>query len=134
MGKVIVIGSSGHAKVVIDILEREGRSQIVGLLDRFRERGERTLGYEILGREEDLPALASRHALSGVLVAIGDNFLRAQVAAQVAGLCPGLPFAQAIHPGAWVAKDVSIGEGSVLMAGAVVNPSSRIGRFCILNT
>ncbi|MFN0164711.1 MAG: transferase, partial [Burkholderiales bacterium] len=36
MDNVIVIGSSGQAKVVIDVVRREGRRNIVGLLDRFR--------------------------------------------------------------------------------------------------
>ena len=57
MKKIVVIGSSGHARVVVDVVENEGRLEIVGLLDRFRGVGEEALGYPILGREEDLPRL-----------------------------------------------------------------------------
>ena len=134
MEKIVIIGSSGHAKVVIDIVEREGRCEIVGLLDRYRRAGERTLGYPVLGGEDDLPSLATRHGLRGLLVAIGDNFVRSKVAARVGELCPTLPFVSAIHPGALIGKDVSVGEGTVMMAGVVVNPSCSVGRFCILNT
>ena len=52
--RVFVFGASGHAKVVIDILENEGRYKIVGLLDRYRKIGDQTLGYPVLGKEEDL--------------------------------------------------------------------------------
>ena len=134
MDSIVIIGSSGHAKVIIDIVEQEGRYKIAGLLDLDRKVGEKTLGYQILGREDDLPQLATTHAVKGAIVAIGDNFVRSRVAARVKEACPGLPFASARHPRASVARDVSVGEGTVIMAGVTVNPCCSIGRFCILNT
>lgn len=134
MDKIVIIGSSGHAKVIIDIVEQEGRYKIAGLIDRYRKVGEQTLGYQILGREEELPELTTRHALRGAIVAVGDNFIRAEVAARVGEICLDLPFLSAIHPKASIAKNVSIGEGTVIMAGVAVNPCCSIGRFCILNT
>lgn len=49
-------------------------------------------------------------------------------------VCTDLTFVSAIHPRASIARDVSVGEGTVVMAGATINPSCSIGRFCILNT
>lgn len=134
MDNIVVIGSSGHAKVVIDIVEREGRYKIAGLLDRYRKVGEQTLGYPVFGQGGDLPQLTTRHALKGAIVAIGDNFIRSKEAARVREVCPDLPFVSAIHPKASIAKSVSVGEGSVIMAGAAMNPCCSIGRFCVLNT
>lgn len=134
MNNIVVIGSSGHAKVIVDIVQQEGRYNITGLLDRFRSVGEQTLGYPILGKEEDLPELVKVHALKGAIVAIGDNFIRSKVAARIKGISPDLPFVCAIHPKASIATEVSIGEGTVVMAGASINPCSSVGRFCILNT
>jgi sugar O-acyltransferase (sialic acid O-acetyltransferase NeuD family) len=134
MDNIVIIGSAGHAKVIIDIVERDGRYKIAGLLDLDRKVGEQTLGYRILGREEDLPHLATTHAVKGVIVAIGDNYVRSKVAARAKEACPTLLFATAIHPRASVARDVSVGEGTVLMAGVTVNTCASIGRFCILNT
>lgn len=131
---IILIGSSGHAKVIIDIVEREGRYKIVGLLDRFRCIGEQTLGYKVLGKEEDLPQLAKLRALAGVIVAIGDNFVRAKVAASISEICPTLRFVHTVHPRASIAREVYVGDGTVVMAGVSVNPSCSIGRHCILNT
>jgi len=131
---IVIVGSSGHAKVIIDIVEHEGRYKIAGLLDRFRSVGEQTLGYEVLGQEEDLPQLIKSQSLSGMIVAIGDNFVRAEVAMSIAEICPALHFVHAIHPRASIAKEVVIGEGTVIMAGVSVNPSCSIGRHCILNT
>jgi sugar O-acyltransferase (sialic acid O-acetyltransferase NeuD family) len=134
MDNIVIIGSSGHAKVIIDIVQREGKYNIVGLLDRYRKIDEQTLGYRVLGTEEDLPVLMNVHSLKGAIVAIGDNFIRSKEAARVREILPELPFVCAIHPRASIATDVSIGEGTVIMAGACINPCSSVGRFCILNT
>ncbi len=134
MDNIVIIGSSGHAKVIIDIVEQEGRHRIAGLLDRCRKVGGQTLGYRVLGQEEDLPQLTTRHTLTGAIVAIGDNFIRSKVVAHVREVCPDIPWVTAIHPKACIAKDVSVGEGSVVMAGVTINPCCSIGRFCILNT
>ena len=134
MENIVIIGSSGHAKVIIDIVHQEGKYKIVGLLDRFRNMGEQTLGYPILGNEEQLPELIKAHALKGAIVAIGDNFIRSKVVARIKVISPNLPFVNAIHPKASIATDVSIGDGTVIMSGVSINPCSSIGSFCILNT
>jgi len=134
MDNIVIIGASGHAKVIIDIVNQEGKYDIVGLLDRFRDVGETMLGYPILGKDEDLPELIKSHTIKGAIIAIGDNFVRSKVATRIKEISPNLPFVSAVHPKASIAKDVSVGEGSVVMAGVSINPCSSIGRFCILNT
>ena len=134
MDKIVIIGSSGHAKVIIDIVEHEARYEIAGLLDRYRKVGEQTLGYQVLGQEEDLPQLLTSHTIRGAIVAIGDNSIRSKVTARVREVCPDLQFVSAIHPKTSIAKDVSVAEGTVIMAGVTINPCCSIGQFCILNT
>ncbi len=134
MDNIVIIGSSGHAKVIIDIIEQQEKYEIAGFLDRNREAGEQTFDYKVLGKEEDLPQLLATHAINGAIVAIGDNYVRSKVACQVRTICPDLPFVCAIHPKSTIGKNVSIREGTVIMAGVTVNPCSSIGRFCILNT
>ncbi|CAB3758474.1 transferase [Burkholderia sp. MSh2] len=134
MENIVIIGSSGHAKVVIDIVEQAGRYRIAGLIDSFRPRGEETLGYPVLGAERDLPDLVDVHGVAGLLVAIGDNHAREKVTADLAARVPGLPCVSAVHPGARIGKASTIGAGTVVMAGAVINPCSTIGDGCIVNT
>jgi sugar O-acyltransferase (sialic acid O-acetyltransferase NeuD family) len=134
MDNIVIIGSSGHAKVVIDIVRNERKYNIVGLLDRFRAAGDQTMGCPILGKEEDLPELGKLHSVKGGIVAIGDNLVRSKVVALVKEISPGFRFVSAIHPRAVIGADVTIGEGSVVMAGVTINPCSAVGRFCILNT
>ena len=134
METIVVVGSSGHAKVVLDILRCEGKYAIAGLIDSFRPAGEQILGYPVLGREEDLPRWIAAKDLRGIVVAIGDNFVRANVAGRIREIAPGLPFVSAVHPKACVAGDVSLGAGTVIMAGGAINPGARVGRCCIINT
>jgi len=134
MDNIVIIGSSGHAKVIIDIVQQEGKYKIVGLLDSYNKVGASTLGYRVLGTEEDLPELINIHSLKGILIAIGDNFVRSKLVTRVRELCPELSFVCAVHPKASIAADVSIAEGTVIMAGVSINPCCFVGRFCILNT
>jgi sugar O-acyltransferase (sialic acid O-acetyltransferase NeuD family) len=131
---VVLIGSSGHAKVVADILEREGKYTLVGLIDSFRSPGERTQDYQILGTEETLAQLVARGDVYGGLIAIGDNWKRYLMADRIKSLAPAFVFVNAIHPSAQIAASARIGEGTVVMAGAAVNSDCSIGAFCILNT
>jgi sugar O-acyltransferase (sialic acid O-acetyltransferase NeuD family) len=133
-GKLVVIGSSGHAKVVLDIAERSGSYVVAGLLDDFQSPGSSSFGYSILGAIDALPELRPANRVDALFVAIGDNWLRHQVVERLRGLAPDLPFATLIHPSAQVARGAAIGPGAVLMAGAVINSEARIGEFCIVNT
>ena len=92
------------------------------------------MGYPVLGHEDELPVLVSRLDIAGLLVAIGDNSTRQKVVERACASCPGIPFVRAIHPSATLARSAQLGEGSVIMAGAVVNPCSSIGAHCIVNT
>ena len=132
--RLIIIGSSGHAKSVIDVVEKIGTHRIVGLIDPVRLAGETVIGYPILGNEDRLPSLVAAESVTDCVVAIGDNFTRAAVADRVRALVPALRFALAVHPSAQVGRDVTLGEGCVVMAGVAINACSRIGRLCILNT
>lgn len=134
MDDIIIIGSSGHAKVVIDMVEEEGRYRIVGLLDDYRSIGEETLGYSVIGKRTDLGDRVGERLIRGALIAIGDNDARSKVADWANRCCPDLPFVTAVHPSATIGRNVSVGAGTVIMAGAVINPCCSVGRFCVLNT
>lgn len=134
MKNIVVVGSSGHAKVVLDIIEKQGIYKVAGLIDAFRPVGDKTLGYSIIGTEIDLPKIIDEYHIHGFIVAIGDNFIRSKVSKNIQELCQKLTAVSAIHPSAQIGLQTIIGKGSVVMAGVVVNPSCEIGQFCILNT
>jgi len=131
---VVVVGCSGHARVVLDAIEEADSYCIVGLLDAFKLPGTELLGYKTIGLEEDLLPLLSASVCDCAFVAIGDNWKRRGVVERLKQTAPNVSFATVIHPTAHVARGVQIGPGTVIMAGASVGTGCRIGAFCILNT
>lgn len=132
--KIAIVGASGHGRVVLDVLEKQGQYEVVGFADARRPVGESEMGVPILGNEDALLALARAGEIDGYIVAIGDNAVRAQVVERIRGEAPELALVSAVHPGAEVGRDVTIGAGTVVMAGVCINPCARIGDGCILNT
>ncbi|MBI4874088.1 MAG: acetyltransferase [Acidobacteria bacterium] len=132
--RVVVIGASGHARVVIDILRCQNRHEVVGLLDSFKPLETRCAGCAVLGTVQDLEGLVRHSRVDAGVVAIGDNWTRGRIVAELRAAVPEFPFVNAIHPSAQIARDAVLGPGTVVMAGAVVNPGCRVGEFCIVNT
>ena len=132
--RVVIVGCSGHARVVVDILEQENRCHIVGLLDSVKPPGTEVLGYQVIGSDEDLPALVAGQICDGIIVAIGDNWVRCRMVARIKQMLPEIRFVTAVHPSAQIAMSSSVGPGTVIMAGVVVNPGCHVGESCILNT
>lgn len=130
---VLIIGSSGLSKVIIDIFEKEGKYQISGLVDDFRNIGEETLGYNVVGKVDDLPDLLSNNTFCEIFIAIGDNWNRQKVMNRVLEIIPNIDFVSAIHPSVQIGKNVKIGKGVVIMAGAIINSDTDIGDFAIIN-
>jgi sugar O-acyltransferase (sialic acid O-acetyltransferase NeuD family) len=130
MRPIWIIGAGGHAKVVIDTVRALGTIDVRGVLDDDPLR----LGTDVLGvpvRGEASLESIDRFGVEQAIIAVGSNRARAALARRLAGR---LSWATAIHPTACLSRDVSIGEGTVVFAGAVVQPSSVVGRHVILNT
>lgn len=130
----MVVGASGHARVILDILRSEDRYEIVGLIDSFKSAGTELAGFQVLGNEAFLVESFHRGNIQGAVVGIGDNSIRSRITANLSTAMPDLPFYAAVHARATVSPDSTIGPGTVVMAGAVVNPGCTIGSGCIINT
>ncbi len=129
--KIFVFGASGHAKVVIDILERlPGVKVAFAVDDASGAKGRSLCGYDIIGGRDAL--LAQHKQATAGIVTIGENAARCEVAAWL--IAQGIKLANAIHPAAMLAHRVSIGEGTVIMAGCAVNSDTAIGANVIVNT
>ncbi|MEK9627549.1 MAG: acetyltransferase [Nitrospinota bacterium] len=134
MKKIVLFGSGGHAKVIADIIEKESRCKICGIIDPQKSIGSKILGYPVLGTENELPNIIKKFCIDGGIIAIGDNWKRHLIAQIVLKLAPEFKFFSTIHPSAQIAKQVTLGKGTVVMPGAVINPGTKIGEFCIINT
>ena len=134
MQNVIIFGASGHGSVVLDCLEKEGKYNVVGFVDSFKQKGTSINGYQVLGSEIDLPFLIDRFNIVGGIVAIGDNWIRKLIVDKIFKIVPNFSFINTIHPKAILGKDILLGCGNVFMPGAIVNANSIVHDFCIINT
>lgn len=125
--KIFVFGASGHAKVVIDILERLSGTKVVFAVDDATRPA--LCGYDVINRDT---LLARRPEVSAGIVTIGANATRCDIAAWLAAR--EFKLASAIHPASILARRVAVGEGTVIMAGCVVNSDTAIGASVIVNT
>lgn len=117
MRRIVIIGASGHGKVVADIA-RQYYEQIDFLDDDPKS--------NTLGPVSDYVNYLDRD----FFVAIGNNEIREEVTKKL----KGAKIVSLVHKNAVVANDVIIGEGTVVAAGAVINPGTVIGKGCIINT
>lgn len=112
-------GAGGHAKVIIDILEKN-KITIAGLFDN----------QEVIYKFLDYQVYAAKDGVfSPLIIAIGDNKTRKKVARDLS-----VEFGKAIHASAIISDRANIGDGSVVMQGAVVQSCAHIGQHCIINT
>ncbi len=130
--RVIIWGASGHALVVADIM-RLVSYEVVGFLDDLNSERHKTefCGSVILGGREQLDSLREQN-VDQLILGFGDCQARLKLSDLVRR--KGFSLARAIHPRSVVAMDVMVGEGSVIAAGAVVNPASCVGENVIINT
>ena len=125
----LIIGAGGHGKVIADIMLCQGM-RILGFLDDNPPViGQQIFGFPVLGNGKKL----ADFDLDGVIVGIGDNTIRRAIVQRME-LDYTPPWITVLHPKATVANSVQIGVGTVIMAGAVVNPDTVLGKHTIINT
>jgi sugar O-acyltransferase (sialic acid O-acetyltransferase NeuD family) len=132
--KIVIFGASGHAKVCIDIFERLGGHEIIGLLDAKKAKGLTVFERPILGGMDKISDLIKHYPSLKFFVAIGDNWSRFQVVRGIMKIHPKATFINAIHPNAIIGKGVKLGHGVMIMAGSIVNADSSLEDFTIVNT
>lgn len=128
MSSIAILGGGGHGRVVADCSEACGYKRV----DVFDDDARQTMSgpFAIAGTGADLLARCTDY--DDVVVAIGNNIVRAdrQGALQAAGANMGV----LIHPKATVSRHATLGPGTVVFAGGVVNIGAELGRAVIINT
>lgn len=129
MKTLAVLGASGHGKVVADAAMAAGWEAIEFFDDNWPGL-QAAGGWPIVGRTHDL--LERMCKLDGIIVGIGDCRVRAEKHAML--VARGAKLIVVVHPMAWLSSRSSVGIGTVLMAGSVVNVGAVLGEACIVNS
>ena len=130
--RLILIGAGGHARSCIDVIEQQGQYQIAGLIGMPDEVKTQHLGYAVIGTDNDLPELTKTYQYALITVGqIQTAEHRIRLYHQAIQLGFQLPII--IAPTAHVSRHATLGEGSIVMHGAIINAGARVGNNCIIN-
>ena len=132
--KIVIIGGGGHAKVVVDAIKCSGKFDIHGIIDPNLEKGVSVLGVPVLGSDDILAEIFKREVKCAFIGigSIGDCCVRKKIYDNLKRIGFRLPVIS--HPKAVIAEDVELGEGTLVVAGAIINPGAKIGKNVIINT
>ncbi|EJQ64911.1 acetyltransferase [Bacillus mycoides] len=126
--KLLIIGASGHGKVIADIALKMNKWQSIAFLDD-NENVKSSMGIEIIDKSTSISKYIDDYDF---FVGIGNNAIREKIQRQLEAEEASIPVL--IHPSAIIGEQVYLEAGTVVMAGAVINCCTNIGKGCIINT
>jgi sugar O-acyltransferase (sialic acid O-acetyltransferase NeuD family) len=132
--RILLFGGGNQVHYTLDIIEKENKYDVVGIIDSVHEIGADRYGYKVLGRQENLIDIVEKYNIDAGIITIGDNWSRFKVHQSIMEQMPSFEFVNAIHPSVVIGKNVQLGFGVVMMAGVIVNPLSKIGNFTFFAT
>jgi sugar O-acyltransferase (sialic acid O-acetyltransferase NeuD family) len=125
----VIIGYSGHAYVILDILLSDNYN-IIGYCDN-EYKAENPFHLQYLGTENDKSILSNIEKCN-IFIGIGNNKIRSQIFEKLIKRKINCPIA--IHNRSTISQYAQVGSGSVIMAGAIINAMAQIGNAVICNT
>jgi len=132
--KAVILGAGGGGKVYLDNLRscpEAGTVEVIGFIDDNPDlQGRQVLGIPVLGSYTQLPELASRHNIEGILVAYSERLMRLREERFNQCRELGLKPINIIHPSSVIAPSVSIGEGVLIGRGVLIELEVKIGDNC----
>lgn len=134
MKKIIILGSGGHARSVLDTLKQFNSFEVIGILDKEEQIGKVLDGIPIRGTDQDMRKYYDQgieYLFIGV-GSIGNTELRKKLYEQA--LAIGFKFPIIIDSTAIIGDKVIVEEGTYIGKGSIVNVGSYIGKQCIINT
>ena len=126
--KLLIIGASGHGKVVADIAIKMNKWSSVEFLDDNTTLNT-VMGLNVIGTSGDMLNYIDEYEM---FVGIGNNAIRRRIYEKLKS--DGATIPTLVHPNAAIGSEVTIESGTVVMAGVVINCCTKIGQGCIINT
>lgn len=131
---LVLLGAGGHARVLAALVQAV-RHSMLGVCDpRLAADGvTRWENLDVLGDDRAIHSMSpDRVALVLGIGQLATGNLRQRI--YIAWRARGYDFPVLVHPSAWIAPGVVLGEGVQVMAGVVVQPGCEIGENSIINT
>lgn len=134
MEKIIILGKGGHARSVVDTIEREGKYQIAGYIVNDEGSGEIPEEYPIIGSDESLLELYDNgiHYAAIGIGYLGKGNLRRNLYERLKKIGYSLPVI--CDPSAIVSSKAKIEEGTFIGKSSIINAATTIEQACIINS
>ena len=131
--EIVLIGGGGHCKACIDVIEKEDKYKIAGIIDVKERIDEKVLGYEIFACDDNLLKLTKEYKY--FFITIG-QIKSAEKRMKIFGFFEkkNIRLPIVISPLAYVSRHAHLEEGTIIMHKAFVNANAKIGKCCIINT
>lgn len=131
--KIVLIGSGGHARACIQVIEELGEFLISGLIGLPNEVNSEHFGYKVIGSDSDLPAISKTIDHAVITVGqISNPEIRMRLFEKADAV--GFTLPTIISKSAQISPHAVIGKGCMIMNGVVINSGAQIGQNCIINT
>lgn len=127
---IILVGGGGHAKACIDVILATDKYNIIGYFD-IKESLDAKFGIPYLGPDSEINQYISKASFLITVGQINDPSIRIKLFNKLKALNAQLPVI--ISPFAYVSKFAIIGEGTIVMHGAIIQFNTEIGANCIIN-
>lgn len=132
--KVVIVGAGGHAKVIVECIDKD-KYDVAGYLDKDDQLiGENINGIPIIGDDSN-PFKWLEKGITGCVIGIGHvgkYQLRNELYKKFKNA--GFHMVNAIHPQSIISSTAIIKEGTVVLPGAVINANAHVGENVIINS
>lgn len=119
---MVFYGACGHGKVVVEAFVASGGT-VTAIVDDNTDI-KKLLSFPVAGKYDP-----NRFAGAPLVISIGDNCTRKRIAERLTET-----FGKVLHPACTLSPSAMIGEGTVMMAGAIINADAVVANHVIINT
>ena len=132
--KIVIVGAGGFGKEVLltlnDCNKHRKKFDVLGFIDENKSLyGKKINKKPVLG---GLDWFANKKPKDvSCIIAVGDSKIRQKVVKKLEKF--KIKFQTIIHPSVICSKFVNIGEGTVIQAGSIINPDTKIGKHVQIN-
>ena len=130
MKSLLLIGGGGHCKSVIGIAEKCG-FDILGIIDRPSEFGNKVLDYQVVGNDDDIVKYVDKVVFHITVGFVKNADLRIKLFENV--VKHNGKIVSIISPNSCVSKYSETGEGTAVLNFANINAGATIGKNVIIN-
>ena len=132
---VVVLGAGSHAKIVIEILQKNQHFDLVGLLDKNPALvGENIFGVPIVGNDDRLLQMQNKGVVHFAIGIAGTGYTGNRQKLYEYAINCGMQPINTIHEETIISPSVQFNNGITISGGVIINAGASVGTNVLINT